>query len=154
MSVGIVQFSADLDAVAAKFDIAIATLLKKVTLEAFNSITELTPVDTGRARAGWALSINSPSDFIPQDLTPEERSAWRKKKKKGGKVPQSIFEKPEPNFEVLALIDGSQPIFIINNLEYIEALEDGHSAKAPAGMVRITVAALEIGIGRLLAANP
>lgn len=153
MSVGIVQFSADLDAVSAKLDIAIGTLLKKVTVEAFNSVTELTPVDTGRARAGWALAIDSPSEFIPPDLVPEEKSAWKKKKKKGAKPPTPIFEKPDPNFEVLALVDGSQPIYITNNVEYIEALEDGHSAQAPAGMVRITVAALEIGIGRLLAAN-
>lgn len=145
----ITQFNADLDAFAAQLDTQIATVVRKIAVEAFNSLTNLTPVDTGRARAGWAMAIGQPSDFLPPDVAPADRKSRRKKK--GVKPLKPIFEKPDPDYDVLAAVDGKQPLFITNSVEYIEALENGHSAQAPAGMVRITVAALEIGIESLSA---
>lgn len=50
-------------------------------------------------------------------------------------------------------IDGSQQIFILNNVEYIEALEEGHSQQAPAGMVRISIAEVELEINTIVAQN-
>ncbi len=145
-AVGIVQFQADIAALATKIKQAPAVVVKKLAVEAFSSITELTPVDTGRARASWAMSLNAPSDFLPPDLDPKQRSEW--KKKKGTKEP--IFATAEVDYTVLARVDGKQPLYIVSNLVYIEPLEEGHSAQAPAGMVRITLAALEIGVERLL----
>lgn len=136
MSVGIVKFQKDLSALADQLDIELATLTKRVTLTAFNMITELTPVDTGRARASWAIGVGSPSAFVPPEASPAELAAHETG------VP--IFSPPDTPYAELALIDGKQPAYITSNLVYMEALEEGHSKQAPAGMVRLTVAALEI----------
>lgn len=153
MSIGVVKFNADLAGIAAQIDVALATVVKKVTVEAFNSITELTPVDTGRARASWDVSLGAPSDFLPPDVSPETR-AERKKNKKPKKIEPTMAAAASAQegkaFDAIALIDAKQPVFIVSNLPYIEALEEGHSKQAPAGMVRLTVAALEIGLEKFL----
>lgn len=148
----VVQFKADLAAMADELDIKLATFLKKITIEAFKGIVILTPVDTGRARASWALGIGAPSDFVPPEIPKEGRAAINTLKH-AGKVPHPVFPKATPDYSQLASIDGTQPVFITSNLEYIEALENGHSKQAPAGMVRITVAALEIGLENLVSEN-
>ncbi len=35
--------------------------------------------------------------------------------------------------------NGEGSIFLVNNLPYAEAVEDGHSTQTPAGMVRVTL---------------
>jgi len=149
MSVGILKFKADLAAVAKQIDLNLATVVKKVTVEAFKSITELTPVDTGRARASWDVALGVPSDFLPPDIDPAKRGARKKKKKPSGMESSmsAVANAQEGKaYDVVARIDATQPVFITSNLPYIEALEEGHSKQAPAGMVRLTLAALEIGL--------
>ena len=41
-------------------------------------------------------------------------------------------------------------MFIVSNLAYIEALENGHSQQAPQGMVTISVAEIEADIDGIL----
>jgi len=44
-------------------------------------------------------------------------------------------------------------ITIYNNLEYIEALENGHSQQAPAGMVAVSLAEFNIKLERNMKAS-
>lgn len=53
--------------------------------------------------------------------------------KEGDAIPQP----PSPPLE----IDGTTDTYIINNLAYIKALEDGHSKQAPNGMRRLAMEA-------------
>ena len=46
--------------------------------------------------------------------------------------------------------DGKEEVFIVSNLDYIEALENGHSQQAPQGMVTISVAEIEADIDGIL----
>lgn len=74
-----------------------------------------TPVDTGRAKASWIMSEGSPATSVP---------------------PPGDYS-DAPGF---MHVSGKTNVFIVSNLDYIEALEHGHSDQAPKGMVRLSIA--------------
>ncbi len=80
-----------------------------------NAIVIGTPVDTGRARANWQPTVNTPAQGETGSGT--EASA---------------------EFGTSTLNDT---LYFANNLPYIEPLEQGHSQQQPNGWVRVTVAA-------------
>lgn len=82
-----------------------------------------TPVDTGRARGNWFASISTPklkASFIATDPSGQARISG--------------------NSAIISQRGKNQPIFITNNLPYIQALNQGHSAQAPAAFVEIAIA--------------
>ncbi|MHC4644042.1 MAG: hypothetical protein ACYTBJ_00975 [Planctomycetota bacterium] len=87
-------------------------IVTKTVIDLFASIAELTPVDTGRAKANWALGM-SPTDTNYADITNADNFEYR-------------------------LRDGTT-IWIYNNLVYIVPLEEGHSKQAPRGMVAVSL---------------
>lgn len=115
----IIDFDAPLDRFAQALGISMQTVVRRVSLELLTGIVQRTPVDTGRAQSGWDLTIEEPSSYVPPEGGGAEAVA------------------PAPD---LTGITGHEQVYIVNNLDYIEALENGHSDQAPAGMVRITVA--------------
>lgn len=120
-------FQADLDRFAKILRIRSEQALRLVALELWKSIISRTPVDTGRARSGWQLSIGFASDYVP---------------------PVGTDRVNTPDVGKLKL---GQAVYIVNNVEYIVYLEEGSSQQAPAGMVRISVAELEAKIEHLIA---
>lgn len=92
---------------------------KKVALEAMRRIIFRTPVDTGRARGNWQLSINAPTaSEVPEVL-------WRTQLEAATRLMNSIAP-----FSIC---------YICNNVPYIVYLEEGSSQRqAPQGMVAIT----------------
>lgn len=94
----------------------------------FDGVVARTPVDSGRARACWTLSLNEPE---------YKKIDW--KNVRPGKVlkpPKRKALRPLPDFPV---------IYVSNGQPYIELLEYGWSAQAPAGMLRVTMANLKFG---------
>lgn len=83
---------------------------RMAVLDAGAKIVELTPVDTGFARAGWFPTVNGQ---------------------------QTGTEIAEFSFSGMKLGDT---IGVANRVEYIWALENGHSKQAALGMVRVTAA--------------
>lgn len=116
---------------------------KRFAFMLYSSIVKKTPVDTGRARGNWNISVGSP------DLTTSDT-----------KDPK--FKNPK---SIPAGADD-QPIFITNNLDYIRKLEfgeypnppknksgktvNGFSRQAPQGMVGVTVANAETYLRKAL----
>lgn len=88
-------------------------VLTKTVIDLFRSIVELTPIDTGRARANWALALTPDSSMDYHDYT--DVAEWEYK-----------------------MEDGTT-VWIYNNLVYIVPLEEGHSEQAPTGMVAISL---------------
>lgn len=92
---------------------------KKLALELFRRIVMRTPVDTGRARGNWQLTIGAPAT----DILPIRRN--------------------DANISmagaILNLMTPYSDIWITNNVPYILALEYGHSDQAPKGMVRVSL---------------
>lgn len=103
---------------------------RKLALEALSRLVIRTPVLTGRARANWNLSLNTPDDsFSMSDVDPG-----------GGAT-------IDAGFSTLLQLAPFELVWITNNLPYIEFLEDGGSGQAPEGMVAVTVAELESEFG-------
>jgi len=88
--------------------------IRKVTMQAHKEITERTPVKTGRAKANWWVSEGNP------DTKTDNNTQF------------------DPYRAISLKVSGEKNIFIANSLPYINALENGSSRQAPAGMVMIT----------------
>lgn len=96
-------------------------VVRKVALDLFKRVIMKTPVDTGRAKGSWLVSINSIPTGVPGTLD-----------KDGSATIMRV------SADVLTMKAG-QIITLVSNLDYINRLEYGYSKQAPAGMVRITV---------------
>jgi len=88
----------------------------EVLLEEFAQLQASTPVDTGRAQAGWFISGEG-----------SKAIAFYPKEGEGGG-----YREQEPEMGSLM---KSDVIFVINNVEYILYLEAGWSKQQPAGFV-------------------
>ena len=106
-----------------------AALMAQVALEALKRIVNRTPVDTGRARGNWRLSIGK----SPRVLSGAAREGSRRSASQI--ISQATTKLQEMNF--------GQTIWIANGLEYVVFLEAGSSTQAPRGMVAITIRELE-----------
>ena len=85
--------------------------------EALRQVTISTPVDTGRARWSWFLSVKVPSPELP----PEGKY----------RVPQTTerIKALEQNFTI------SDTLYLTNNVPYVPDLNEGSSKQAPARFV-------------------
>ena len=92
-----------------------------VALEMSKRVIMRTPVDTGRARANWQASLGSPSS-----------SSSLHTDRGGGATTAKAAEVAE------GFGKKGQTFYLVNNVDYIKALEHGHSKQAPAGMVKVT----------------
>lgn len=112
-----IQFKADLKKFADLLDTSVKAVVEKVTLDMWAELVRKTPVDTGRARASWFVTEDTPSTEVAADPG------------KGGEL-------GEPIAPVLVLSANYPVTWITNNLPYILPLNNGHSAQAPAGFVQ------------------
>jgi hypothetical protein len=84
-----------------------------------------TPVDTGRARNNWQVDLGQAPT---SELEPEDRSG------------QAAISR---NNETIQARQPGQDIYISNNVQYIQRLNDGWSAQAPENFVE---KAVQVGI--------
>jgi len=92
-----------------------------------------TPVDTGWARANWVPNVGSP---ITSTVGSRPTSSARGRDS-GGRFTGGA------KADTAGIVNyrfGSGPIYITNNVPYIEALNAGWSAQAPAGFIQAAVA--------------
>jgi hypothetical protein len=102
-------------------------VLDLTALHLHRSVVMKTPVDTGRARASWTLSRGIVPPGTPTVTTLGGSGET-------GEGQRTQFRKSGPS-------KPADTIFIANNLDYIEKLENGSSQQAPRGMLAITVRA-------------
>lgn len=106
--------------------------MKMAVVECMRQLSISTPVDTGRARWGWYLSVKVPSTEVP----PEGKY----------KTPQ-IAEKLQAVNENFTVKDT---LFLTNNVPYIKRLNDGSSKQQPARFVERAAANAQIAVIRYL----
>ena len=126
------SFEDDLRKFEAKTNRKLTQLGRKVALELFKRVIYKTPVDRGRARANWQVTIGAQaSGTIAIDDT-------------NGGATMSKATAASAGFR------AGDTIYLTNNLPYIRKLEEGgypdgpktvggFSRQAPAGMVALTV---------------
>jgi len=95
-------------------------VMKRIVFDAINGFIAMTPVDTGRARAGWYAYLDH------SGLPPAGGGPGAAQGRAEGSFEENVTSK---------IID----IQIINRVPYIMPLEYGHSKQAPGGMVRVTL---------------
>lgn len=129
------QRAADIWMTAARKDALLALLAQLVTC--FGRLVQRTPVDTGRARAGWHIAGES-DEWKPDPGDYEEakgdaaRLIARETAKLGG-------------------ITDADVIYIMNNVEYILPLEAGWSKKQGGGFTALFLAELRAQLERAAA---
>lgn len=89
-----------------------------------------TPVDEGRARSNWQASNSSPINNQIPAYVPGKNGATKSEntQKALDQIKQSIDKNQE-----------NQSIFIVNNLPYIEPLNQGHSAQVSPGWIERSI---------------
>ena len=100
-------------------------MVRKLSFDLLADIIELTPVDTGHARAGWTAFADEVG--IPYNIS-------------GPRVTSDALSsgKDLSEFSIQKTPKGTI-VVITNGVAYILALEFGHSDQAPAGMVRLSI---------------
>jgi len=121
------QFAIELDKEWDATKQQMADAVSMIALQGLRLVVQRSPVDTGRFKGNWSLSVGE------QNMT------------------QSAMADPVGGNTIMngatALRGyGSQGFHVIhiqNNLPYAQRLEDGWSKQAPAGMVGLTVPELQ-----------
>lgn len=83
-----------------------------------------TPVLTGRLRGNWQATLGSPSNKSLLTTDPNGGVTVQAARAQAARAPGAMF-------------------YFVNNLAYAGRIEGGYSKKAPAGMLRITLAELQ-----------
>lgn len=97
---------------------------QKLGMEALSRVVLRSPVDTGRFRGNWTVSINQPDGSMSDAVDPAGGATI-------AKGASAITGIREPRI-----------VYVQNNLPYAERLENGWSKQAPAGVVAVTFAEL------------
>lgn len=122
------EFSVQIDVAFEGMMENLRMVVRAIALEALKRIVNRTPVDSGRARMNWNVSIGGDAFQVTTDVDPSGSIAISR------------------GSQVIATYDqqaGFPVITIYNNLPYIHRLETGYSGQAPQGMVAITAAELQ-----------
>ena len=114
------SFDKDLVNFSKRTGVALDTTVRKIALELYDGVTKKPPVDTGRAKGNWNMSVGRKDTSTNDNATSTPQGQPAKK-------------------PFLIKGSGVSVIYITNSLPYIYALEHGHSQKASAGMVAVTV---------------
>lgn len=107
-------------------------LLRKTALVVDQTVVMETPVDTGRARSNWLVSVDFPITEEIDAYLPGEN---------GSTESQNTAEALRQGREAVREAVATSTIHITNNLPYIARLNDGWSWQAPAGYVDEAIAA-------------
>ena len=101
----------------------------EIITEEFAALIEKTPVDSGRARAGWMMTDKPTEDEPPQV----------KHRAKGGGVEAEFASLIERHLSEATELGLTQPdvVYICNNVKYILPLEAGWSIQAPQGFIAL-----------------
>lgn len=130
------SFSSDINKFALKVESRSEKVFRGTVLGLFSSIIKRTPVDTGRLRGNWQLTINKPAygELDVADKTGAKALATGTTNSKKIKLKDSVY--------------------LTNNMPYAGVIEDGRtdssgSLQAPQGMVKVTVTEYQ----RIVSAN-
>lgn len=115
------DFGDQIAAFAEKTEDKISVAVRKISLELFSRVILKTPVDTGRLRGNWQVAVGS----IPEGTLEVEDKA--------GTITISAAD------AATAGVQAGDVVYLANNLPYAQRIEDGHSSRAPQGMVALSI---------------
>lgn len=120
------QFALSLDRLAEELtDDLMQQVTQKLAIQALSGVVLKSPVDTGRFRGNWNVSVDV-ADRSISDATDQDG--------------QATIAKGQG---IITAVPPYRVIWLANNLPYARRLETGWSNQAPAGVVALTLAELE-----------
>lgn len=110
-----------------------------ITTRVYDGVLTFTPVDTGRARVSWLLTLGAPgTGMVDPEQSIQVPGYWIAETG----IPLTAEERTTLSKTQAAIRSSSMGavVYLVNNQPYINVLEDGWSrTKAPAGMVQVTI---------------
>jgi hypothetical protein len=123
------EFVAGLQRFAAELKPVVKHAAEETAIALHDRIVELTPYDSGAAKASWNMSLDNPDEAVAAgQFTEAEAEAMAKQT-------QAVLASYDPDVNV---------IVVSNSLPYIEDLEEGSSDQAPGGMTGLALAEAEV----------
>ena len=98
----------------------------KIALDLFTDLVMNTPVDTGNAKGGWQVSVDTPTDNV----------RIRKDKQGNLTVKHGLAK-------INSATNPYSLLYLQNNVPYIIPLDKGHSKQKPNGFISQALARLE-----------
>ena len=126
------SFALDISKFINKTHSNVDLVTRKIVFDVMRSVIKKSPVDTGRFKGNWQYGTGSMPSGTLDTINKDDASVTAKLH---AKVPKEASGKMH---------------YIVNNLPYSIALEDGWSSQAPSGMVGLTISEYQ-GIVRLAA---
>lgn len=108
-------------------DEAVKAVAKGVTI----GVVDGTPVDTGRARSNWQVSTGTANQATVQPFAPGRHLGRDESSNANAAINQAN--------RIINLRKPYEPLFIQNNVDYIQKLNTGHSAQAGPMFVQIAI---------------
>jgi len=136
MESNLAQFNSEVTQFARSIPGKLTVLQKKIVLEALRRLVEKTPVDTGRARGNWQVTIANPAEGQVGGDWPATKGPPRTTRPPLRPEDHSVIK---TGMAILTGMPDFQVVWISNNIDYIEELEHGHSKQAPEGMLAVTI---------------
>lgn len=124
-------FKKRINEIAAGVEKNSSTMVRKTVITVASAVALRTPVDTGRARANWRTNIGGP-------LVAPVSSFPQGKKGSTGAAAAGVAINDATSKMSQAVPSGT-PVYISNNLIYIDRLNKGHSKQAPAGFIEAAI---------------
>ena len=113
------KFSQRIQRIAQDVEAASVEAMRKVALAVDAAVVLGTPVDTGRARSNWRVSIGTPVDG---EIPPYKPGSHL-----GLGETANAAKAMEQGYRTIYLHNDTSDIWISNNVPYINMLEHGHS---------------------------
>ena len=105
-------------------------LQRRVALVVDQAVVLSTPVNTGRARANWQVTVGQPAGGVVDSFPRGQKGST------GSEAAQQAINQGRAVIE--SSVQGA-PIVITNNVPYIVPLNEGHSLQAPAAFVELAI---------------
>lgn len=135
----IAQFSQNIRKRGSQIENAGTRVVKAAAKRCLKALVNATPVDKGVARSNWRVGVGGVPTAVIQAYAPGKKLG--------------LGERANANAAIAAgyaRIDGvsgvsgrggglKTAIYVVNNVPYIERLNGGYSAQAPAGFVQIAL---------------
>lgn len=134
------QFAKRIKRKAKKIEVNTDKLVKQVATIADQVVVFSTPVDKGRARSNWIVSLGFPNTSTIEPYAPGEKLGIGENANASAAISQATG--------IINTRKSGQDIFISNNLPYIGKLNDGYSAQAPSNFVEKAVDAAVNAVNR------
>lgn len=143
-------FARTLEAFSGIAGVRIDFVMRKLAFDALDSVLRRSPVDTGRFRGSWRVSLDTPDLSVDE---PIKAAPGSKAKQPAG---QGATGNAPAVASLLALnreVKKNRTIIISNNLGYGKYLEQGSSPQAPDGIVEPTFVLMQSRLDAAIAAS-